>query len=139
MTEVAENTLVDGRYRILRRIGSGGMADVYRAEDTTRRDVALKVLHRRFAQDQEFVERFRREAQSAAGLQHPNVVGVFDRGEHAGTYYIAMEYLPGRTLKEIVASEAPLAQERVIEPGCILQPPASPTRAGSYIGTSPTT
>ncbi len=76
------------------RIGSGGMADVYRAEDThLGRQVALKVLHRRFAQDQEFVERFRREAKSAAGLQHPNVVGVFDRGEHEGTYYIAMEYL----------------------------------------------
>ena len=76
-----------------------------------------KVLHRRFAQDQEFVERFRREAKSAAGLNHPNVVGVFDRGEHEGTYYIAMEYLTGRTLKDIVTSEAPLPQERVIDIG----------------------
>src|SRR3954471_23522783 len=113
MTEVADNTLVDGRYRILGRIGSGGMADVYRAEDThLGREVALKILHRRFAQDAEFVERFRREASSAAGLQHPNVVGVFDRGEHEGTYYIAMEHLSGRTLKEVVTSEAPLPQER---------------------------
>ena len=118
MTEVADNTLVDGRYLILRRIGSGGMADVYCAEDThLGREVALKVLHRRFAQDQEFVERFRREASAAAGLQHPNVVGVFDRGEHDGTYYIAMEHLPGRTLKEIVTAEAPLEQERVIDLG----------------------
>jgi eukaryotic-like serine/threonine-protein kinase len=118
MTEVADNTLVDSRYRILRRIGSGGMADVYCAEDThLGRQVALKVLHRRFAQDQEFVERFRREASAAAGLQHPNVVGVFDRGRHDGTYYIAMEHLPGRTLKEIVGEEAPLAQERVIDLG----------------------
>jgi beta-lactam-binding protein with PASTA domain/tRNA A-37 threonylcarbamoyl transferase component Bud32 len=118
MTEVADNTLVDGRYRIVERIGSGGMADVYRAEDThLGREVALKVLHRRFAQDQEFVERFWREAKSAAGLQHPNVVAVFDRGEHAGTYYIAMEHLPGRTLKEIVAGETPLSQERVIDLG----------------------
>jgi eukaryotic-like serine/threonine-protein kinase len=118
MTEVADNTLVDGRYRIVRRIGSGGMADVYCAEDThLGREVALKVLHRRFAQDQEFVERFRREASSAAGLQHPNVVGVFDRGEHEGTYYIAMEHLPGRTLKELVREEAPLAQERAIALG----------------------
>ena len=94
MTEVADNTLVDGRYRILNRIGSGGMADVYCAEDThLGRQVALKVLHRRFAQDQEFVERFRREASAAAGLQHPNVVNVFDRGDHDGTYYIAMELL----------------------------------------------
>ena len=118
MTEVAGNTLVDGRYRVLRRIGSGGMADVYCAEDShLGRQVAIKILHRRFAQDQEFVERFRREAKSAAGLAHPNVVGVFDRGEHEGTYYIAMEFLEGQTLKDIVTSEAPLAQERVIELG----------------------
>jgi eukaryotic-like serine/threonine-protein kinase len=118
VTEVADNTLVDNRYRILRRIGSGGMADVYSAEDThLGRQVALKVLHRRFAQDQEFVERFRREASAAAGLQHPNVVGVFDRGRHDGTYYIAMEHLPGRTLKEIVGEDAPLAQERVVDFG----------------------
>jgi eukaryotic-like serine/threonine-protein kinase len=118
VTEVADNTLVDSRYRILHRIGSGGMADVYCAEDThLGRQVALKVLHRRFAQDQEFVERFRREASAAAGLQHPNVVGVFDRGRHDGTYYIAMEHLRGRTLKEIVESEAPLAQERVVDFG----------------------
>jgi eukaryotic-like serine/threonine-protein kinase len=118
VTEVAENTLVDSRYRILRRLGSGGMADVYCAEDNhLGREVALKVLHRRFAQDEEFVERFRREASAAAGLQHPNVVGVFDRGKHDGTYYIAMEYLPGRTLKEIVATEAPLDQVRVVDLG----------------------
>jgi eukaryotic-like serine/threonine-protein kinase len=114
----ADDTLVDDRYRILERIGSGGMAEVFRAEDThLGRDVAIKVLHRRFAQDQEFVERFRREAKSAAGLQHPNVVAVFDRGEHDGTYYIAMEHLPGRTLKEIVEQEAPLSQQRAIELG----------------------
>jgi beta-lactam-binding protein with PASTA domain len=118
VTEVADNALVDSRYRIVRRIGSGGMADVYSAEDThLGRQVALKVLHRRFAQDQEFVERFRREASAAAGLQHPNVVNVFDRGRHDGTYYIAMEHLPGRTLKEIVEAEAPLAQERVVDFG----------------------
>ena len=118
MTEVADNTLVDGRYRIVRRIGSGGMADVYCAEDThLGREVALKVLHRRFAQDQEFVERFRREAKAAAGLGHPNVVGVFDRGEHQGTYYIAMEHLQGQTLKEVVTREAPLDQLRVIDLG----------------------
>jgi eukaryotic-like serine/threonine-protein kinase len=118
MTEVAGNTLVDGRYRILRRIGSGGMADVYCAEDShLGRQVAIKVLHRRFAQDQEFVERFRREAKAAAGLNHPNVVGVFDRGEHEGTYYIAMEFLTGKTLKDIVTAEAPLPQERVIDIG----------------------
>jgi beta-lactam-binding protein with PASTA domain len=118
MTEVSEDTLVDGRYQVLRRIGSGGMADVYCARDThLGRDIALKMLHRRYSQDQEFVERFRREAKSAAGLQHPHVVGVYDRGEHDGTYYIAMEHLPGRTLKQVVLDEAPLPQERVIDLG----------------------
>ncbi len=103
MQGIARDTIVDGRYRILDRLGSGGMADVYRAEDIElRRQVALKFLHQRFAEDPEFVERFRREATSAAGLQHPNVVGIFDRGDWDGTPYIAMEYVRGRTLKEIV-------------------------------------
>jgi eukaryotic-like serine/threonine-protein kinase len=115
MAEVAEGTVVDGRYRIKDRIGSGGMADVYRADDSQLgREVALKVLHRRFSRDREFVERFRREASAAAGLQHPNVVSVFDRGAFDGTYYIAMERLPGRTLKEIIHDDAPLDQLRVI-------------------------
>src|ERR671934_1006695 len=106
-------TVVDGRYSILSRLGSGGMADVYCAEDLQLgRKVALKLLHRRFAADQEFVERFRREASSAAGLSHPNVVGVYDRGTWDGTYYIAMEFLEGRTLKRLVLEEAPLAAER---------------------------
>src|SRR3954471_14002823 len=100
---IARDTVVDERYRVLNRIGSGGMADVYCAEDLQLgRRVALKLLHRRFAEDPEFVERFRREASSAAGLQHPNIVGVFDRGEWDGTYYIAMEFLQGRTLKQLV-------------------------------------
>src|SRR5881397_3052293 len=115
MAEVTDGTLVDGRYRVQRRLGSGGMADVYCAEDSQLgREIALKVLHRRFARDREFVERFRREASAAAGLQHPNVVSVFDRGEHDGTYYIAMENLHGRTLKELIREEAPLPQLRAI-------------------------
>jgi serine/threonine-protein kinase len=100
---VSEGSVVDGRYRVLSRLGSGGMADVWLAEDThLQRRVALKVLHRRFAQDREFVERFRREAESAAGLQHPNIVSVFDRGEFEGTYYIAMQYVEGATLKQLI-------------------------------------
>jgi serine/threonine-protein kinase len=79
------------------------MADVWLAEDThLQRQVALKVLHRRFAQDREFVQRFQREAESAAGLQHPNIVSVFDRGEFEGTYYIAMQYIDGPTLKQLI-------------------------------------
>jgi len=118
VAEVTVDTMVDGRYRILDRIGSGGMADVYLADDThLGRRVALKVLHRRFAEDGDFVERFRREASSAAGLQHPNVVSVFDRGDHDSTYYIAMEHLPGQTLKELVTSEAPLSQLRAVHFG----------------------
>jgi eukaryotic-like serine/threonine-protein kinase len=101
--EVSEGSIVDGRYRVLQRLGSGGMADVWLAEDAhLQRRVALKVLHKRFAQDREFVERFRREAEAAAGLQHPNIVAVFDRGEFEGTYYIAMQYVEGHTLKQLI-------------------------------------
>jgi beta-lactam-binding protein with PASTA domain/predicted Ser/Thr protein kinase len=109
--EVNEGSVVDGRYRVLRRLGSGGMADVWLAEDThLQRRVALKVLHRRFAQDREFVERFRREAESAAGLQHPNIVSVFDRGKFEGTYYIAMQYVEGATLKQLIDAGLTLEQ-----------------------------
>jgi eukaryotic-like serine/threonine-protein kinase len=109
-------TVVDGRYRVLHRLGSGGMAEVYCAQDLQLgRKVALKILYRRFAEDSEFVERFRREASSAAGLQHQHVVAVYDRGEYDGTYYIAMEYLDGRSLKTIVQEEAPLDPDRAVD------------------------
>ncbi len=95
--------VVDGRYRLIERIGSGGMADVWRATDTELgRDVAIKVLHENFARDKEFVERFRREASSAAGLQHQNVVNVYDRGEWEDTYYIAMELIEGSSLRDLI-------------------------------------
>ena len=101
--EIGENSVLDSRYRLLQKIGSGGMADVWLAEDThLQRRVALKVLHRHFAQDREFVERFRREAEAAAGLQHPNIVAVYDRGEVEGTFYIAMQLLEGHSLKELI-------------------------------------
>ncbi|MBV9415711.1 MAG: Stk1 family PASTA domain-containing Ser/Thr kinase, partial [Solirubrobacterales bacterium] len=109
-------TIVDSRYKILSRLGSGGMADVFLAEDEQLgRKVALKLLYQRFAEDPGFVERFRREAQAAAGLQHPNVVSVYDRGAYDGTYYIAMEYLPGRSLKQLIRAEAPLDPIRAID------------------------
>jgi eukaryotic-like serine/threonine-protein kinase len=103
VAEVTEGTVFDGRYKIVGRIGGGGMAEVYLAEDThLQRQVALKVLHRQFAQDQEFVERFRREAEAAAKLAQPNIVAVYDRGEFEGTYYIAMQYVEGPTLRELI-------------------------------------
>lgn len=109
MTRIASDTVIDGRYQVLEHIGSGGMAEVYCAHDLQlERKVALKLLHDRFAQDDEFVERFRREASSAAGLQHQHVVSVYDRGESDGTPYIAMEYVEGRTLKQLVRDEGPL-------------------------------
>jgi serine/threonine-protein kinase len=106
---VEPNTIIDGRYKVISRVGSGGMADVYLAEDQLLgRQVAVKLLHHHFAEDQEFVERFRREASSAAALSHQNIVGIFDRGEWEGTYYIAMEYVPGRSLKTIVREQGAL-------------------------------
>jgi eukaryotic-like serine/threonine-protein kinase len=98
----------DKRYVIQRKLGSGGMAIVYLAEDQELgRRVALKLLDDRHASDEQFVERFRREAQSAAGLNHPNIVSIFDRGFAEGTYYIAMEFLDGRTLKELLVRNGP--------------------------------
>ena len=103
MAEVNEGSVVDNRYRVLRRIGGGGMADVWLAEDThLQRQVALKVLHRRFLQDPEFVGRFQREAEHAAGLTHPNIVAVYDRGSDGDVNYIAMRYVQGPTLKELI-------------------------------------
>jgi serine/threonine protein kinase len=105
VAEVEVGSVVDGRYKVMAKVGGGGMADVWLAEDShLQRKIALKVLHRRFAQDREFVMRFQREAESAAGLQHPNIVSVYDRGEWEGTYYIAMQYIEGPTLKQLIDS-----------------------------------
>jgi eukaryotic-like serine/threonine-protein kinase len=103
------NTLFDGRYRIVRKLGSGGMANVYLAEDEDLgRRVAIKILNERYANDDAFIERFRREAKSAASLSHPNIVSIYDRGEAEGTYYIAMEVIEGRSLKELIMTRGPL-------------------------------
>ena len=101
-------SVFDGRYRIERKLGAGGMADVYLAEDQELgRRVAIKILDDRHASDDQFVERFRREAKNAAGLNHPNIVSIYDRGEAEGTYYIAMEFLDGRSLKELIVARGP--------------------------------
>lgn len=107
--QVSPQTIVDSRYRVLKRLGVGGMAEVWCAQDEVLgRRVALKLLGGRYATDPEFRERFRREAQAAAGLTHPNIVGVFDHSEWDGTPYIAMELVDGQTLKEIVRERGPL-------------------------------
>src|ERR671938_991763 len=115
VTDTLLNTLFDGRYRIVRKLGTGGMANVYLAEDEVLgRRVAIKILNDRHAGDDQFVERFRREAKNAASLSHPNIVSIYDRGEAEGTYYIAMEYIEGRTLKDLIVSRGPLPVERAV-------------------------
>lgn len=115
MPDLTNGTEIAERYRVVSRLGSGGMADVYLADDLQLgRQVAVKLLHRRFASDPDFVERFRREAQAAAGLQHPNIVSVYDRGEWDGIAYISMEYLSGRTLKDLIRQEAPIEPRRAV-------------------------
>ncbi|MGH9034647.1 MAG: Stk1 family PASTA domain-containing Ser/Thr kinase [Acidimicrobiia bacterium] len=97
------------RYEIVRHIAQGGMAEVYLAHDQLLdRKVALKVLFAEYARDPAFVQRFRREAQSAANLNHPNIVAVFDWGEDDGTYFIVMEYVEGRSLRDAIHAEGPL-------------------------------
>jgi serine/threonine-protein kinase len=103
VTDNGERTVLNDRYEIQQRIGRGGMADVFLARDLLLdRLVAIKVLFPEFATDPNFVERFRREAQSAANLTHPNIVAVYDWGKYANTYFMAMEYVQGRTLADIL-------------------------------------
>ena len=105
-----------GRYELKKRLARGGMAEVFLGEDQLLgRPVAVKVLFPEFASDPNFVERFRREAQAAANLSHPNIVGVFDWGKERNTYYIVMEYVEGRTLSQIIRKEGPLPAARVAE------------------------
>jgi beta-lactam-binding protein with PASTA domain/predicted Ser/Thr protein kinase len=116
ITDTLINTLFDGRYRILRKLGSGGMANVYLAEDEELgRRVAIKILNERYATDDSFNERFRREAKSAAGLSHPNIVSIYDRGEADGIPYIAMEVIEGRSLKELILTKGPLPIATAVE------------------------
>ena len=107
--------LVDGRYEVIRRVARGGMATVYEALDTRLdRIVALKVMHRHLAEDPEFVERFRREARAAARLSHPHVVAVHDQGDDAELVYLAMEFVPGRTLRDVLRRFGPLTPEQAL-------------------------
>jgi serine/threonine-protein kinase len=111
-----ESKTYGGRYAILEPIGSGGMAEVYRARDELLgRDVAVKVLSERLSRDRSFVERFRREAQAAAGLSHPNIVSLYDYGSDEGTYFIVMEHIDGRSLADVIRDDGPLLPERAAE------------------------
>ncbi|KLU64653.1 serine/threonine-protein kinase PrkC [Desulfosporosinus acididurans] len=104
-----------GRYEVLERIGAGGMAIVYKAKDQLlNRVVTIKVLREQFATDEDFIRRFRREAQAVASLSHPNIVSVYDVGKEGDTEYIVMEYVEGRNLKEIIRDYAPLTTDQAI-------------------------
>jgi serine/threonine-protein kinase len=132
VTESLLGRVFDGRYRVQSHIADGGMASVYLALDTRLdRDVALKVLRRDLAQDDAFVSRFRREARSAARLSHPNVVSVFDQGEDDGHMFLAMEYVPGQTLREVMRAEGPLTPRAALDiMGPVLQALSAAHRAG---------
>ena len=106
---------IDGRYAVRARLARGGMATVYEAVDLRLdRVVALKVMHRHLAEDPDFVARFQREARSAARLTHPHVVGVYDQGSAEGLIYLAMEYVPGRTLRDVLRQFGPLTPEQAL-------------------------
>ncbi|MCR4398543.1 MAG: Stk1 family PASTA domain-containing Ser/Thr kinase [Firmicutes bacterium] len=108
--------VLGGRYEVLEKIGGGGMAVVYRAHDNyLNRSVAVKVLRPQFSGDDDFVKRFRREAQAAASLSHPNIVNIFDVGEIDDTHYIVMEYVDGLTLKQVIASRGRLSPTQALK------------------------
>ena len=108
--------VLDGRYRVLSHIADGGMATVYLALDQRLdREVAVKVMHDNLARDTTFVSRFRREARSAARLSHPNVVAVYDQGQDGNDIFLAMEYVPGRTLRDVLTAEGPLTPRAALD------------------------
>lgn len=109
-------TVLAERYRLTGHIARGGMADVYAATDEVLgRKVAVKMLHANYATDEAFIQRFRREAQAAANLTHPNIVSIYDTGKDGGHYYIVMELIEGRTLRDVLRSEGPLLPRRAAE------------------------
>src|SRR3974390_2805955 len=118
MEPVQTSRVFSNRYELTHLIARGGMAEVYRAHDRLLdRPVALKVLFPELSVDRSFVERFRREAQAAANLSHPNIVPVFDWGEDGGTYFIVMEYIDGRPLSSILKGIGALSPERTADVG----------------------
>lgn len=113
---IVKGQKVNNRYEILKTIGEGGMANVYLAHDTILdRDVAIKVLRGDLANDDKFVRRFQREALSASSLSHPNIVEIYDVGEDDGDYFIVMEYVPGKNLKQLLKRRGSLTVEEVVD------------------------
>lgn len=113
---IIKGQLIDNRYKIIKSIGEGGMANVYLAFDTIlEREVAVKILRGDLAEDEKFVRRFQREANSASSLKHPNIVEVYDVGEDDGKYFIVMEYINGKTLKSLIKKRGVLTLEEVID------------------------
>src|SRR5689334_19251818 len=108
--------VVADRYELVELVGTGGMSSVYKAHDRLlERNVALKILHPHYGDDEEYVERFRREARAVAQMSHPNIVTVIDRGEDDGRQYIVFEYVDGENLKELVERTGPLPARRAVE------------------------
>ena len=113
---IVKGQKINDRYEIIKTIGEGGMANVYLAKDTILdRDVAIKVLRGDLASDEKFVRRFQREALSASSLSHPNIVEIYDVGEDDGNYYIVMEYVPGKNLKQVLKKRGNLTVSEVID------------------------
>src|SRR5918912_4174512 len=108
--------VVAGRYELEELLGTGGMSSVFKARDTLlEREVALKVLHQHFTEDEQYVERFRREARAVASLSHPNIVTILDRGEDEGRQFLVFELVEGRTLAELLQEEGRLPVPRALE------------------------
>ena len=111
-----QGKILGNRYEIIEKIGTGGMATVYRAKcHVLKREVAVKILRDEFTTDNEFIKRFNAEAQSAASLTHPNIVSVYDVGHEGNLYYIVMELVKGKTLKEIIVEDGALAWKWAVD------------------------
>ncbi|WP_295266410.1 protein kinase, partial [Veillonella sp.] len=111
-----QGLILDNRYKIISKIGVGGMADVFKGEDTLLgRPVAVKILHSNFAGDDDFVARFKREAQAAGKLSHPNIVSMYDVGFDQGYHYIVMEYIEGETLKEYITRHERISIDNAVK------------------------
>src|SRR3954464_11912968 len=111
-----DNEVIAGRYELVELVGTGGMSSVYKAHDRLlERNVALKILHPHYGDDEEYVERFRREARAVAQMSHPNIVTVIDRGEDDGQQFIVFEYVDGENLKQHVERSGPLPARRAVE------------------------